>query len=167
MISDELLTKFESIQDLPISEEFLAAYEEGKLEPYERLCIEAKMENNPLIDAIIGGNQNDYLVYNDTQDDVIPFSLDDINLPEIPEISEMFKNIYSDINNLDFGKSIQNSVVEDFKSFNRNFLSSDNNIDQEFFIEGGDIFDTDDSSISSESPIEDDSINDDISQIDL
>ncbi len=167
MISDELLTKFESIQDLPISEEFLAAYDEGKLDPYERLCIETKIENNPLIDAIIGDYQNDYLVYNDTQDDVIPFSLDDINLPEIPEIGEMFKNIYSDINNLDFGKSIQNSVIEDFNNYSRNLLSSDNNIDQEIFIEGCDIFDTDDSSISSESPIEDDSINEDISQIDL
>ncbi len=167
MINDELLTKFESIQDLPISEEFLAAYDEGKLDPYERLCIEAKIENNPLIDAIISDYQNDYLVYNDTQDDVIPFSLDDINLPEIPEIGEMFKNIYSDINNLDFGKSIQNSVIEDFNNYSRNLLSSDNNIDQEIFIEGCDIFDTDDSSISSESPIEDDSINEDISQIDL
>lgn len=167
MISDELLTKFESIQDLPISEEFLAAYDEGKLDPYERLCIETKMENNPLIDAIIGDYQNDYLVYNDTQDDVIPFSLDDINLPEIPEIDDMFKNIYSDINNLDLEKSIQNSVIEDFDNFSRNLLSSDNNIDPEIFIEDCDIFDTDDSSISSESPIEDDSINDDISQIDL
>lgn len=164
MISDELLTKFESIQDLPISEEFLAAYDEGKLDPYEMLCIEAKMENNPLIDAIIGDYQNDYLPYNDTQDDVIPFSLDDIDLPEI---GEMFKNIYFDINNLDLGKNIQNSVIEDFNSFNYNFLPSDSNIGQEIFIEGGDIFGTNDSSISSESPIEEDSINDDISQIDL
>lgn len=83
MINDELLTKFESIQDLPISEEILAAYDEGKLDPYEKLGIETKIENNPLIDAIISDYQNDYLVYNDTQDDVIPFSLDDINLPEI------------------------------------------------------------------------------------
>lgn len=167
MISDELLTKFESIQDLPISEEFLAAYDEGKLDPYERLCIETKMENNPLIDAIISDYQNDYLPYNDTQDDVIPFSLDDIDLPEIPEIGEMLKNIYSDNNNLDLEKNIQNSVIEDSNSFNYNFLPSDSNIGQEIFIEGGDIFGTNDSSISSESSIEEDSINDDISQIDL
>lgn len=167
MISDELLAKFESIQDLPISEEFLAAYDEGKLDSYEKLCVEAKMENNPLINAIIGDCQNDYLVYNDTQDDVIPFSLDDINLPEIPQIGEIFKNIYSDINSLDLEKNIQKSVIEDFNSFSRNFLSSDNNIGQEIFSEGSDIFDTNDSSISSESPVEDDFINDDMSQIDL
>lgn len=44
MISDELLSKFDSIEDLPVSEEMLGAYMEGNLSSEESFNVEAKLE---------------------------------------------------------------------------------------------------------------------------
>lgn len=46
MISDELLNKFNSIEDLPVSEELLGAYMEGNLDYLESAEIASKISDN-------------------------------------------------------------------------------------------------------------------------
>lgn len=167
MINDELLSRFESIDDLPISEEFLAAYEEGKLDPYERLCIEAKFENNPIINALLQDNEIVNFESDNFQYDPLPFSLEEIILPEIPEIDATFRNIYSDIHNLDLEESIRHSIFGTFDVMASDLHSSEENTFDEKFIDDIDIFDNNKSSLLSESPLEDDSFNENISELDL
>lgn len=46
MIDDELMKKFDSIEDLPISEEMLGAYLEGNLSPYESEMVHNEIDSD-------------------------------------------------------------------------------------------------------------------------
>lgn len=56
MISDELLSKFDRIQDLPISEELLGAYIEGNLNESETISISKEVSQNENLRAIYEAN---------------------------------------------------------------------------------------------------------------
>lgn len=47
MIDDELLNKFDRIQDLPVSEEMLGAYMEGNLNDAESILVSNMIDSNP------------------------------------------------------------------------------------------------------------------------
>lgn len=47
MIDDELLNKFDRIQDLPVSEEMLGAYMEGNLNDVESILVSNMLDSNP------------------------------------------------------------------------------------------------------------------------
>lgn len=119
MISDELLSKFDSIEELPVSEEMLGAFEEGHLNPYERLCIEAKIEDNPLIERLVNAAREGDLMLNDIYDidnsslENGLLNLSDFSLPELPEINSVFHEINSDIANLYIDGDVESLSVSD------------------------------------------------------
>ncbi len=47
MIDEELLNKFDRIQDLPVSEEMLGAYMEGNLNDAESILVSTMLDSNP------------------------------------------------------------------------------------------------------------------------
>lgn len=47
MIDEELLNKFDRIQDLPVSEEMLGAYMEGNLNDAESILVSNMIDSNP------------------------------------------------------------------------------------------------------------------------
>lgn len=53
MIDDELMKKFDSIEDLPISEEMLGAYLEGNLDIYDMDNINMLVHNDPILQSIV------------------------------------------------------------------------------------------------------------------
>lgn len=58
MINDELLAKFDRIQDLPVSEEMLGAYLEEELTPSELFEIEVAMQDSPSLQYIVDSSIN-------------------------------------------------------------------------------------------------------------
>lgn len=85
MISDELLNKFDSIEDLPVSEEMLGAYLENNLSAVEHLQIEQQIINNPELSTfikVISEEKIDFLQPNDAIDK-------SYILPEIPSWEKM------------------------------------------------------------------------------
>lgn len=93
MIDEELLNKFDRIQDLPVPEEMLGAYLEGNLNEEEERFVEFAMNDFP--DA--GFLSGESFVYEtnpyEPEDMSDPILSDygeetvDIGLPEVPEIS--------------------------------------------------------------------------------
>lgn len=53
MIDEELMSKFDRIQDLPVSEEMLGAYLEGTLDFYEMEDLSNIANNDPMLQSII------------------------------------------------------------------------------------------------------------------
>lgn len=130
MISDELLNKFDSIEDLPISEEMLGAFEEGHLGPYERLCIEAKIDDNPFIEQLVNSAREGEFILDDfsdldnvaLEDDLL--NLNDFSLPELPEVNNVFHDISSYIANLHIADSIETlSASESLMSVDERIFS--------------------------------------------
>lgn len=79
MISDELLSKFDRIQDLPVSEEMLGAYLEGNLSSSEIGEIETTLYENPYLNDLIDDN---YLNIEDSNDDLaLQLEIDEMSLP--------------------------------------------------------------------------------------
>lgn len=89
MISDELLNKFESIEDLPVSEEMLGAYMEGNLDPFETSQIESTLSEDAhlceFVDEIAQDNISSILDNLEHQifDPSYPVFISDIQLPNI------------------------------------------------------------------------------------
>lgn len=92
MISDELLSKFDRIEDLPVSEEMLGAYLEGNLHGSEFREIQNYIHDNDDVLGLIDIVENDIDILNDVDESfdnsINPFvdageTLADFNLPEI------------------------------------------------------------------------------------
>lgn len=79
MISDELLNKFDSIEDLPVSEEMLGAYIEGNILSSEIGEIETILDENPYLKDLIN---DDYLNIEDNIDDLaLRLEIEEMPLP--------------------------------------------------------------------------------------
>lgn len=89
MISDELLNKFDSIEDLPVSEEMLGAYIEGTLDSFESSQIESAISQDSLlsefVDEISHDNTGSILDNLEHQilDPSYPVFISDLDLPNI------------------------------------------------------------------------------------
>lgn len=86
MIDDELLNKFDNINDLPVSEEMLGAYLEGNLDALEDVMVGSIYESHPDVKELVSyalddtpDVQSDFL--NEIEADIV----EDIE-PELPEI---------------------------------------------------------------------------------
>lgn len=53
MISDELLNKFDRIEDLPVSEEMLGAYLEGTLDPFQSANVESEISSDNHLSSFV------------------------------------------------------------------------------------------------------------------
>lgn len=93
MIDEELLSKFDRIQDLPVSEEMLGAYLEGNLSDSESIEVSTMIDTNPDLSFIFF--ETDAL---DT--DIISDSYSfegaelistDFDIPEINDVESIFK----------------------------------------------------------------------------
>lgn len=73
MISDELLSKFDSIEDLPISEEMLGAYMEGSLDIDKTIICEDIMAQDSSLNDLFFEITNDPSIQSD---DELIFSFD-------------------------------------------------------------------------------------------
>lgn len=97
MIRDELLSKFDRIHDLPVSEEMLGAYLEGNLSSFEESQVSSLISQNEILCDIVNENYNDELLELDIwahQNDQINLS-DDISSPIIfPGIKDISSILY-------------------------------------------------------------------------
>ena len=89
MISDELLDKFDRIEDLPVSEELLGAYMEGNLNSFETSQMENIIAENAqlsdLVDDISQDNISNILNNLEPQifDPSYPVFISDLQLPDL------------------------------------------------------------------------------------
>jgi len=82
---EELSKRFDSIPELPVSEEMLCAYTEGKLSPIEKYYLSDKIEHSPLLDVIV--NDVNLTDGNNLVDLDGWISYEEINtLPELPNV---------------------------------------------------------------------------------
>jgi hypothetical protein len=118
MISDELLNKFNRIEDLPISEEMLGAYVEGNLDFYEEINISSEIQNSEYLSDMM---QDINSIYN-----FDPFHTAPISDIEIPTDSLLMAS------NHDFAELSWDDNHEEIQSFlNCSLIGSDNNCDNE------------------------------------
>lgn len=89
MIDDELLNKFDRIQDLPVSEEMLGAYYEGKTTPSESLSIHSSIQDDSSLHSLLSD-------MTPIQDSLINNSIDgEIDFPQDSFFNDVFENIES------------------------------------------------------------------------
>lgn len=89
MIDEELLSKFDRIQDLPVSEELLGAYYEGKTTPSESLSIQSSISYDYSLQNILSNLSQD-------QDNSNNYSFDgEIDFPQDSFFTDVFENIES------------------------------------------------------------------------
>lgn len=79
MIDDELLAKFDRIQDLPVSEEMLGIYLEGNLSTAEEKEVSALIYDNPTINSLVSDCEGFSLDSND----IYHSSFEEFELPHI------------------------------------------------------------------------------------
>ena len=100
MINDELFAKFDSIEELPISEEMLGAYMEGNANPNEVLQIEFEMSEDSDLSSFVYELEHDRASILDNLENQIfdpdyPHFLSDIELPGI-ENDSFHHSFYED-----------------------------------------------------------------------
>lgn len=128
-INEELLAKFDRIQDLPVSEEMLGAYLEGNLDCYDMQDVsELIRENNLLrtisedvIDTSINLNRNDDLLDVGMENDSV--------LSEIGDASDMGCNMLCPDADLVVGES----YIEDSEAVENNESNEDYLLDDSMF----------------------------------
>lgn len=85
MIDDELMKKFDNIEELPISEEMLGAYLEGNLDLQDVLAVQdAVIFNSDISELIEAGSQLAL-----EEEVLFDLSTDNFELPSIPELQEI------------------------------------------------------------------------------
>ena len=90
MINDELLAKFDRIQDLPVSEEMLGAYLEGNISDSELNVVQTAISSDADFESFVSGFPAFPLVYDEKDyDESIDFADDSIFISEIENIERM------------------------------------------------------------------------------
>lgn len=79
MIDNELLAKFDRIQDLPVSEEMLGAYIEGNLSATDEESLNTLVDENPIVNSLI----TDCDGYSLDSSDIHHTPFEEFNLPHI------------------------------------------------------------------------------------
>ena len=144
MINDDLLSKFERIEDLPISEEMLGAYMEGNLSPYEVYDIGSAIQESDYLNELTNGD----LEYNTVLDFSIDSAIEDFQLPIIPddrfiELDMAFSSSFPETEDLDYltACAVENQYSQ-YDSYN------DDNIDDPFEEDDTSFDSSDDNDIS-------------------
>lgn len=151
MIDDELMKKFDSIEDLPISEEMLGAYLEGNLDSVEASHVEFAMsEDSEFSDFVEGVSSNSSSILDNMHNvlfaPMFPHSLSEIELDRLD--SDMLQgSLYED-------NTVAACCPEDFFN-NINAQFSDDSISTENLFE--EKFSTDDSFMGSDQSLDMDS----------
>ncbi len=113
MIDEELMGKFDRIQDLPVSEEMLGAYFEGNLSDSESIEVSSIIDTNPNLSYIsfeVGASNPDFEAAFQPLDDGFVFL--DFGLPEIDEFENCFQ-IYQPADGIDFAAICETQLADD------------------------------------------------------
>lgn len=107
----DLISRFDDIQDLPVSEEMLGAYLEGNLLDVESRDIELYLGQSPLLNSIVADiseNDSEHISFN-SEDITLPqldymgnFIIEDISIPNTSSICEAQKHYGLEPLNIDF-----------------------------------------------------------------
>lgn len=103
MINDELLAKFDRIQDLPVSEEMLGAYLEDNLSAVENLQIEQQLIVNPEFLTFKSNIVSEKPVLDSLPEE----EFDNISLPDVPALRGRYKEVELSENELSKENSIE------------------------------------------------------------
>lgn len=140
MINDELFAKFDSLEDLPISEEILGAYMEDNLSPAELTEVENSIQENDFVSSIVNSSID---IEGELDSDGLTAypNLDEIQLPNIPEdsfidIDLSFTHPLSDMADYDYAAAC---AYDD--GYSHNDIYSNNDLEN--------LFEDDDSSLDS------------------
>lgn len=144
MIDDDLLSKFDCIEDLPVSEEMLGAYLEGNLYPYEVYDVESAIQKSDYLNELT----NEDLEYNTGLDFSIDSAIEDFELPIIPDdrfikLDLAFSSSFPETEDIDY---LTACAVENQYSQDDNY--NDDNIDNPFEEDDTSFDSSDDNDIS-------------------
>lgn len=113
MIDEELLSKFDLIQDLPVSEELLGAYFEGNLSDSESIEVSSIIDSNPDLSYIsleVGASTADFETsFQPTEEEFVSL---DSGLPEIDEYEHNFQ-CHQLANGIDFAAICEPQLADD------------------------------------------------------
>lgn len=128
MIDKELMSKFDRIQDLSVSEEMLGAYLEGNLSPKEYFDIESTIGENEYLKEIVDIN-HEYGFNSDILDEI---SIEAIDLPLIPddsfiELDLAYSSSFPETEDFDY---VAACVIEN--QYSQGDSNNDDNIDNLF-----------------------------------
>ncbi|MBD5194931.1 MAG: hypothetical protein HDS84_02205 [Bacteroidales bacterium] len=143
MIDDELMKKFDSIEELPISEEMLGAYLEGNLSDAESIVVNNTIDSFSELSSIIAEipsieDFTTFELYNEKQDFNEGSVLEDVELPSISslELADtssictdefIIQSTLEDVVKVDSVYHLDPSSLDDTHQFFENNLFSDDN----------------------------------------
>lgn len=142
-LSDDLISKFDSFEELSVSEEMLCAYQEGTLGLEESQFVESMLQSDDSLLSL-------YESVSDFDDSFNPFAMPDIinefgyqEIGATPEIYADVENFHSE--NLEFDNSLNDLFsVDDITETISNISNN------EIFSDSGDIFSDHSESIDTE-----------------
>lgn len=146
-LSDDLISKFDSFEELSVSEEMLCAYQEGTLGLEDSQFVESMLESDDSLLSL-------YESVADFDDSFNPFAMPDIinefgyqEVVATPEIYAYVENFHSE--NLEFDDSLDDSLNDLFSA--DDIIGTISNIsNNEIFSDSGDIFSDHSESIDTE-----------------
>lgn len=118
MTRNNLINKFNQIEELPVSEEMLGAYLEGKLDAFDAILVENAINQSDemryLSDEI--GIYDETDTYYEDNESSYALSLDEINsqIPDIETIEALFPENGNDSPEIDFPDILNNPENSDF-----------------------------------------------------
>lgn len=135
-----------TIKSLPISEETLGAYLEGKLSELDRINVENLLNNNPELREFVDEIQFDDVNYDESIYDYFPDFDSEFSLPDLPDYSEddsiEVTPINDDIDN--DADIISNELNDDLDDSDNGSLEiTDNSLISEY-MDNADSYDLDD-----------------------
>lgn len=150
MIDEELMSKFDRIQDLPVSEEMLGAYIEGNLSDSESIEVSSVIDVNPDLSYIwfeAGAPTTDFETMFQPLDEEFVYL--DYGLPEIDELENNFQH-HQLTNEIDFATIDKPQLSDDMLGVKHS--DTDNFLDIEINnVLLHDSFDMDSQSLDSDS----------------
>lgn len=162
MISDELLNKFDRIEDLPVSEEMLGAYLEGTLDSFESANIESEISSDSHLSSFVESISHDDVtsILDNIEHQLFapsyPVFISDLQLPDFhgETISHSFdeehmvaaccpEDFLDNVNDsISDNLPLSTNLLEENLSNNDSFLGSDQSLDIESH-ESDDMFNND------------------------
>ena len=124
MIDDDLINKFDSIEDLPISEEMLGAYMEGNLDRYEMENMQGVINSHSSVQHILGDTSADFM-FNTYE----PYTLEDSTAFDDDNHIVLRHDIYDNVANNEIDPELLMSNFPEDESFydpdSDNFFNQD------------------------------------------
>jgi len=157
MINDDLLAKFDRIQDLPVSEEMLGAYVEGNVSDGEALGISSMMANDAGLSSLYDdvttldlGNIMDIPLFESDE-----IAINSLGFSEIPSIDML--DSFNQANECDVASIFTPNIENELSLFDTSdSVMHDTPINE--YSEQGDSFYDESSSLNPDSDITDDDL---------